>query len=141
MYVNLSTKILEVSWQPNVWLPQHLFWQFHTFSGEQLHVSLRAILVLCQHMFGYFRPSTYVSISTVNQQNLPFSDPTHPPTHPILCWRNTWMFPRMESKFKKKIYFSANLPLKIKGQIVSCLFHLLPLGGVHKLYWHEDSKR
>ena len=32
------------------------------------------------------RPPTYVSIkSTVNQQKLSFSDPTHPP----LCWRNT----------------------------------------------------
>ena len=33
---------------------------------------------------------TYVSINrTVNQQKMPFSDPTHPP----LCWRNTWMIP------------------------------------------------
>ena len=39
----------------------------------------------------FLGPSTYVSInSTVNQQKLPFSDPTHPP----LCWRNTWMVPK-----------------------------------------------
>ena len=38
----------------------------------------------------FLGPPTYVSInSNVNQQKLPFSDPTHPP----LCWRNTWMVP------------------------------------------------
>ena len=36
----------------------------------------------------FLGPPTYVSInSTVNQQKLTFSEPTHPP----LCWRNTWM--------------------------------------------------
>ena len=57
--------------------------------------NLGTIQVLRQHVFGFFRPThpptrNYVSInSTVNQQKLPFSDPTHP----LLCWRNTWMVP------------------------------------------------
>ena len=39
----------------------------------------------------FLGPPTYVSInSTVNQQKLPFSDPTYP----LLCWRNNWMVPK-----------------------------------------------
>ena len=45
------------------------------------------IQVLRPHVFGFLDPSTYVMNSTVNQQKLPFSDPTHP----SLSWRKSWM--------------------------------------------------
>ena len=75
------------------------------------------IQVLRQHVLGFFRP-TYVSInSTVNQQKLPFSDPTHP----TLCWRNTWMVPNckfhhFDTKSWKLVlheYFIKNFPENI----------------------------
>ena len=59
-------------------------WCYHNI------LSFGTIQVLYQHVLG---PSTHLHISinsTVNQGKLPFSDPTHPP----LCWRNTWMVPR-----------------------------------------------
>ena len=42
--------------------------------------------------------------STLNHQELPFSDPTHPP----LWWRNTWMLPKIKRIFVTKIVFVTN---------------------------------
>ena len=50
----------------------------------------------------FLGPPTYVSInSTVNQQKLPFSDPTHP----LLCWRNTWMVPNCMPYFRDRTFW------------------------------------
>ena len=84
----------------------------------------------------FLGPPTNVSInSTVNQLKLPFSDPTHPP----LCWRNTWMVPyvlcplkpqmqkviqtRLESSFeKRKGNRLPTAPLEMEITLVPSMF-------------------
>ena len=60
------------------------------FNIEKFHIIkilLGTIQVLRQHGFGFLGPPTYFSInSTVNQQKLPFSHPTHLYADVILEW-------------------------------------------------------
>ena len=59
--------------------------------------------------------------STVNHQELPFSDPTHRP----LWWRNTWMPPKARNQ---RVGFSPHFipPLK---KFMSCKAHFRPAIG------------
>ena len=54
---------------------------------------------------------TYVSInSTVNQQKLPFSNPTHLP----LCWRNTWMVHKASEDY---LHWCSQMEMSLSGNL------------------------
>ena len=83
----------------------------------------------------FLGPPTYVSInSTVNQQKLPFSDPTHQP----LCWHNTWMVPK---RFGSKFSFLCGqdkVGWKVANQ--KPILFIQKRQGFKRLYWWRASQ-